>query len=135
MDVAKVDQRMLHMLHILHLLQLQPYVLSVSDVPEVCFIGVFRMQVASVFIWMLHMFHTYVACVLFGCLCMVAMVLKCFSCVFFQVLQKYVSSVSTAFILYVATIVFGCFKSRSGVASPLPNFCYIVSPGDGKASI
>ena len=45
------------------------------------------------------MFHTYVACVLFGCLRMVAMVLKCFSCVFFQVLQKQVSSISTAFIL------------------------------------
>jgi hypothetical protein len=27
----------------------------------------FRMHVAIVFIWMLHMFHTYVACVLFGC--------------------------------------------------------------------
>jgi hypothetical protein len=34
-------------------------------------------HVAIVFIWMLHMFHTYVACVLFGCLRMVAMVFKC----------------------------------------------------------
>jgi hypothetical protein len=53
----------------LHMLQgmLQVYVSSVSDVSEVCFIRVFRTHVASVFIWMLHMSHIYVACVLFGC--------------------------------------------------------------------
>jgi hypothetical protein len=46
---------------------LQVYVSSVSDVLDVCFIYVFWTHVASVFIWMLHMFHTYIACVLFGC--------------------------------------------------------------------
>jgi len=34
------------------------------------------------FIWMLHMFHTYVAIVLFGCCVCVAMGFKCFSRVF-----------------------------------------------------
>jgi hypothetical protein len=45
---------------------LQVYVSSVLNVSEVYLICVFRMHVASVFTWMLHMFHTYVACVLFG---------------------------------------------------------------------
>ena len=40
---------------------------SVLDDSEVCLICVFQTHVAFVFIWMLHMFHTYVACVLFGC--------------------------------------------------------------------
>jgi hypothetical protein len=40
------------------------------------------MYVANVFIWMLHMFHTYVAIVLFGCCVCVAMVFKWLSCVF-----------------------------------------------------
>jgi hypothetical protein len=41
--------------------------------------------------------------------------------------------------MYVAIVIFGCFKSKSGVASLLPTFCYIVSacppPGAGRASI
>jgi hypothetical protein len=40
---------------------LQVYVSSVSDISEVCFIFAFQTHVTSVFIWMLHMFHTYVA--------------------------------------------------------------------------
>ena len=42
-----------------------------TDVTKVyyqCFICVFLMHVTSLFIWMLHMFHTYAACVLSGCL-------------------------------------------------------------------
>jgi hypothetical protein len=92
--------------------------LSVSDVSEVCFICVFRTHVAIVFIWMLHIFHAYMACVLFGC------------CVWLQwftgVFHVCFSSVSEAYFkcfnclqTYVATVVFGCFKSRSGVASLL----------------
>jgi hypothetical protein len=61
-DIAKVDQGMLHMLHLFHMNvvkvdqgiccncfrgMLQAYVSSVS---EVCFIYVFRMHVARVFI-------------------------------------------------------------------------------------
>jgi hypothetical protein len=71
---------------------LQAYVSSVLDISEVCFICVFRMHVASVFIWMLHMFHTYVAYMFYRMLRMV----KCFQ-MFFQVFQKHISSVSTAF--------------------------------------
>jgi hypothetical protein len=67
--------------------------LSVLDVSEVCFIYVFRTHVAIVVIWMLHMFHTYVARVLFGC----CVWLQWFSSVFFKVFKKHVSSVSTAF--------------------------------------
>ena len=54
--------------------------------------------------------------------------------VFLSVLEacfKYFNYLQT----YVATIVFGCFKSRLCVASLLPAFCYIVSPGAGRASI
>jgi hypothetical protein len=57
MDVAKVDRGMLHMLQFFRGM-VQVYVLSVSDVSQVCFICVFRTYVVSVFIWMLHMFHT-----------------------------------------------------------------------------
>jgi hypothetical protein len=112
---------------------LQAYVLSVLDVSEVCFICIFWTHVASVFIWMLHMFthtlHVFYLDVAYGCngfqvfSGVFSSVLKaCFKC--FHCLQT-----------YVATVVFGCFKSRSGVASLLPTFCYIVSPGVGRASI
>jgi hypothetical protein len=74
--------------HMLRVFQMfQRYVLSVFS----------GRIVASVFIWMLHMFHTYVACVLFGCLRTVVMVFKCFQVFFFQVFQKHILSVSTAF--------------------------------------
>ena len=114
MDVAKVDRMMLDMLHILHLLQLQPYVLSVSDVPEVCFIGVFRMQVASVFIWMLHMFHTYVVCVLFGCCLWLQWFSSVFRC-FFRVFQKHVSSISSAFRRMLQLLYLNVSKADRGL--------------------
>ena len=41
----------------------------------------FQTYVASVFIWMLHMFHTYVASVLFGCYVCFAMVSSVFASV------------------------------------------------------
>jgi hypothetical protein len=40
----------------------------------------FHIYVVSVFIWMLHMFHTYVVSVLFRCYVYDAMVFKCFMC-------------------------------------------------------
>jgi hypothetical protein len=79
---------------------LQAYVLSVSDVLEVYFISVFQTHVASVFIWMLHMFYTYVACVLFDV------------CVWLQWFSSVSEAVSSVFQTYVATVVFECFKSR-----------------------
>jgi hypothetical protein len=88
----------------------------------------------SVFIWMLHMFQIYVACVLFGC----CVWLSWFSSVF----QVFFSSVSEACFkyfnclqTYVATVVFECFKSRSDVASLLPTFYCKVSLGPDRASI
>jgi hypothetical protein len=63
----------------------------VAKVCYQCFIYVFRTHVASVFIWMLHIFHTYVACVFLG------VSVACFNCFIY---------------LYVATAEFGCFKSR-----------------------
>ena len=54
--------------------------------------SIFQTYVASVFIWMLHMFHTYDASVLSGyCVC-----LQCFQLFsgVFQVFQTYVASVS-----------------------------------------
>jgi hypothetical protein len=85
---------------------LQAYVSSVSDVSGVCFICVFWTHVARVFIWMLHMFCTYVACVLFRC----CVWLQWFSSVF----QVFFSSVSEACFkcfnclqTYVVIVVFG----------------------------
>ena len=40
--------------------------------------SIFQTYVASVFIWMLHMFHTYVVSVLSGCCVCFAMGFKCF---------------------------------------------------------
>ena len=51
-----------------------------ASVPNVS--SIFQTYVASVFIWMLHMFHTYVASSIFGCYVCVAIL---FSSVFFQV--------------------------------------------------
>ena len=77
----------------------------------------FQTYVANVFIWMLHMFHTYVVSVLSRCCVCFTMVFKCVSCVF--------ASVSDAFFkcficlqTYIASVAYGCFKSRSGIASP-----------------
>jgi hypothetical protein len=57
-DVAKVDQDV-------------AYIAIVVHVCYKCLLPMFHlcfwMYVTSVFIWMLHMFHTYVACVLSGC--------------------------------------------------------------------
>jgi len=58
-----------------------------ASVPNVS--SVFQTYIASVFIWMLHMFHTYVVSVLSGCC-------ACFQ-VFLQVFHMHVSSVLYAF--------------------------------------
>jgi hypothetical protein len=79
-DVAKVDWGVAFVAMVYtHMLQA-----SVSNVSSV-----FQTYVASVFIWMLHMFHIYVASVLSGC-CV------CFDMVssVFQVFFTCVSSVS-----------------------------------------
>ena len=107
-DIAKVDHGVAFVAMVCTRM-LQASVFNVSSI--------FQTYVASVFIWMLHMFHTYVASVLSGCCVCLAIVSKCFSDVF--------ASVSDAcfkcFIClqtYVASVASGCFKSRSGVASP-----------------
>jgi hypothetical protein len=77
----------------------------------------FRTYVAYVFIWMLHMFHTYVECVLSEyCVC-----LQRFSGVFgcfFQVFQKHVASVCfkcfSSFQTYVARVLSECCMCCSG---------------------
>jgi hypothetical protein len=68
MDVAKVDQDIAYVARL--------YMYVAKDCYQ-CFICVFLTHVASVFIWMLHMFHTYVACFM-RMLRMFAMVFKCF---------------------------------------------------------
>ena len=50
------------------------------SVPNVSFI--FQTYVVSMFIWMFHIFHTYVASVLSGCCICLQLYFKCFSCVF-----------------------------------------------------
>jgi hypothetical protein len=70
-----------------------------------------------VFIWMLHMFHTYVASVLSGCCVCFYNDFKCFSGVFVSVSD----TCFKCFIYlqtYVASVASECFNSRSGVASP-----------------
>jgi hypothetical protein len=102
----------------------------VTKVCYPCFICVFWTHVASVFIWMLHMFHIYVACVLSGCCVWLQWFSSVFRCFFkcFNCLQ-----------MYVATVVSRCFKSKSSIASLLLAFYCIVSvcplPVTDRASI
>jgi hypothetical protein len=56
----------------------------------------FHKYVASVFIWMLRMFHTYVTSVLFGCCICLAMAFQVFSG-FLQLFKTHVSHVSSVF--------------------------------------
>ena len=88
---------------------------SVLDVSAVCFVCVFQMYVSIVFIWMLNMLYTYVACVLFRCLCIVAMVFKCVSGCFSIILEVCFKCFNCQ--MYVATVVLKCFKSSLDIAS------------------
>ena len=75
----------------------------------------FQTYVASVFIWMLYMFHTYVASVLSR----YRVCLQWFSSVFSRVFASVSDTCFKCFIfllLYVVSIASGCFKSRSDVS-------------------
>ena len=97
-DVVKVDQDIVYVAMVVHV--------CCKNLSSM-FHLFFHMYVASVFIWMLHMFHTYVACVLLiCCVCLQwfsSVSDACFKC--FICLQTYVASIAP-----------GCFKSRSDVA-------------------
>jgi hypothetical protein len=85
---------------------------------KVCFICVFRTHVAS-YLDVAYVSHIRCMCFI-GCLCMVAMVFKCFSGVFSSV-SKACFKCFNCLQTYVATVVFGCLKTRSGVAFLLPS--------------
>ena len=77
---------------------------------------VVQTYVASVFIWMLHIFDTYVASVLSGyCICF-SMAFQVFSGIVVSVLDacfKCFICLQT----YVINVLSGCFQNRSGVAA------------------
>jgi hypothetical protein len=75
---------------------------SVSNVSSV-----FQSYVASVFIWMLHMF-SHICCKCF--IWMLCMFFKCFCMCFRRMFQTFHLS-----FLYVASVASECLKSRSGV--------------------
>jgi len=90
----------------------------------------FQMYVANVFIWLLHMFHTYVASVFSGCCVCFTLIFKRFSGVFASVSDvcfKYFICFQT----YIAIVASEYFKTRSGVASPFPPFCCLIGAGGG----
>ena len=102
MDIAKLDRDVAYVAHVCCKLLFPMFDLF------------FHMYVASVFIWMLHMFHTYDARVLSGC---------CIRLHWFQVFLGVFASVSNAcfkcFIFlqtYVACVASECLKSRSIIA-------------------
>jgi hypothetical protein len=80
-NVAKADRDIAYVAMVCTCM-LQASVPDVSSIAGMCYI------------WMLHMFRTYVAIIFNWMSHMFAMVLKCFSGVFFQVFQTHVSSVS-----------------------------------------
>ena len=59
MDVAKVDRDVAYVVMVVCARMLQTFVHNVSSV--------FYLYIVSVFIWMLHIFHTYVANILSEC--------------------------------------------------------------------
>jgi hypothetical protein len=69
MNVTKVDRDVVFV-GMVYTCMLQAFIPDVSSV--------FQTYVSSVFIWMLHMFHIYVASVLFRCCECFAMGFKCF---------------------------------------------------------
>jgi hypothetical protein len=69
-EVVKVDQNVAHAVMIVHLC---------CKFLFPTFHLFFHTYVASMFIWMLHMFHTYVVNVLSRCCICFTMVFKCFS--------------------------------------------------------
>jgi hypothetical protein len=62
------------------------------------------------------MFHIYIASVLSGCCVCVVMFFKCFICFFanvsYECFKRFI-----CLLMYVASVVSGCFKSRLGVVS------------------
>ena len=87
-DVAKVDRDVAYVARGVCTRMLQASILNVSSI--------FQTYAASVFIWMLHMFHTYVASVLSRCCICFAMAFQVFSGVL-QVFQTHVLSVLFVF--------------------------------------
>ena len=85
------------------------------------------MYVSAVFIWMLNMLYTYVACVLFGCLRIVAMVFKCVSGVFFKCFISMFSSVSTAFSRRLQLLFLDVSKADRVLCFPSRFFCCLAS--------
>ena len=106
-DVAKVDQDVAYFAMVVHI-----YYKCLLPMFYLCF----QTYVTSVFIFMLHMFHVYIACVLFGCF----VCLQRFSSIFrwfFSRFQKHVASVRLKY--------FSCFQTY--VASVLSECCICCS--------
>jgi hypothetical protein len=72
-DIAKVDQEVAYVAISVHIR---------CKLLFLMFQLFFQTHVAKCVYWILHMFHTYVASVLFGCCVCFYMVFKCFSGVF-----------------------------------------------------
>jgi hypothetical protein len=112
MDVAKVDRDVTYVSMVVHVC---------CKCPLPMFHLYFRTYVASVFIWMLYMFHAYVACILSGCcLClqMFSSVFRCFFKCLRSMLQVCVSNVSV-----VLDICCKCFIWMLHILS-WPHICY-----------
>jgi hypothetical protein len=77
----------------------------------------FQTYVASVFIWMLHMFHKYIANILSRCYVCFIMVFKCISCVFVNISDACFKCFICLW-TYVASVASRCYQIRSSVASP-----------------
>lgn len=114
MDVAKADQEDAPYVALFSCACFNCMFLIVSGVSEGCFICVFWMYVATVFIWMLHMF---VACMSIQMVPMVAVLFNCVSRCF-----KSISSVSTTFRVMLQSLFFHVSKV-DWAFSPSPTFC------------
>jgi hypothetical protein len=131
-DVTKVDRNVAYVAMVVHVC---------CKLLFLIFHLFFQTYVANVFIWVLHMFHTYVASVLSGrCVCF-TIVFQVFSGVL-QVFQMHVSSISSVFRfmlhLYISKVdrvlhlpprflplrlsVSSSSRHRLGIRCPLPLF-------------
>jgi hypothetical protein len=87
MDVVKVDRDVAYVARVVHVCCKRLFPM---------FHLFFQMYVASVFIWMLYTFHTYIASVLSRC-CVCLQWFSSVSGVFFKCFQTHISSVSSFF--------------------------------------
>jgi hypothetical protein len=128
MDVVKVDRDVAYVAMVVHLCCKHLWPMF-----HLFFRCMLQEYLSRYFICFIHMLQVFYLDVVYAC-----HGFKCFFLLFLQVFHMHVLSISYVFICMLQSVVFECFKNRSGVASPsslsvasprclLLTFCCLVS--------